>query len=133
VKTELPFLDDYLEALRTDFEDDFYNEEHFFRYFDIPEDQWDAYRWEAGRSAREALAEKEKRAAEALTVGQLIERLKEFPVDMPVVVGYHYGFTGVNRVAIEKNLTPYYNSYYKGQVTFKEEKRVDVVLISGLS
>lgn len=132
-ETKLAHIDDYLHEHRNDFYDYYCDEEIFFKQWGIPEDQWEAYRWERGRSAREALAEKEKRAAEAMTVGQLIERLKEFPADMPACVRSHWSLVGVNKLSIEKDLQPNYNSYYKGQVTFKCEKKVEVLLIEGLS
>lgn len=68
-----------------------------------------------------------------MTVGQLIERLKEFSPDMLACVRGCVGLNGINQLSIVKDLQPHYNSYYVGQVTFKCEKRIEVLLIEGLS
>lgn len=127
------YFADYMSEWRDDF--DSYNggEESFFYEYEIPKSHWEEYRWRSGESARRALAEKERRAEEALTVGQLIERLKEFPSDMLACVRGYVGLNGINQLSIVKDLQPHYNSYYVGNVTFKCEKKVEVLLLEGLS
>lgn len=129
----LEHMEDYRWEYRDDFDDFNGSDIRFFHEYGIPESEWEAYRWEIGREARETLAEKEQRAAEAMTVGQLIERLREFPADMPACVRSYCSLVGINRLSIDKDLQPHYNNYYKGQVTFQCEKRFDVLLIEGLS
>lgn len=126
-------LDEYKYEKSCGFSEHNWNEEDFFRENDIPISHWEEYRWRSGESARQALAEKEKRTAEALTVGQLIERLKEFPADMLACVRGCVGFNGINQLSIVKDLQPHYNSYYVGNVAFKCEQKVEVLLLEGFS
>lgn len=123
----------YKSANADGFEDYDYTEENFFSEWNVPKSHWEEYRWRANAGERKALAERKKRVAEALTVGQLIERLKEFPPEMLACVRPNVGFIGINRLSIVKNLKPHYNSYYQGAVSFKTDDRVDVVFIDGLT